>query len=68
MSGADPAEEVQKIPKGQQRQRDVLTIPNIRAVGLTTDDAKDPETAFLPMCSRKANSPTKGDDGVQAHR
>jgi arylsulfatase A-like enzyme len=33
----------------EQPQRDVLPIPDITPVGLTTYDAKDPETSFPPI-------------------
>jgi hypothetical protein len=37
------------MPRTPQPQRDVLPIPDITAVGLTTYDAKDPDTAFPPI-------------------
>jgi arylsulfatase A-like enzyme len=37
------------LPERPQSQRDVLPIPDITPVGLTTYDAKDPDTAFPPI-------------------
>ena len=37
------------MPERPQLQRDVLPIPDITPVGLTTYDAKDPDTAFPPI-------------------
>ena len=37
------------MPERPQLQRDVLPIPDITPVGLTTYDAKDPDTSFSPM-------------------
>ncbi len=36
-------------PERPQLQRDVLPVPDITPVGLTTYDAKDPDTAFPPI-------------------
>ena len=33
----------------QQQRRDVLPVPDVTPVGLTTYDAKDPATAFPPI-------------------
>ena len=37
------------MPERPQPQRDVLPIPDITPVGLTTYDAKDPDTSFPPI-------------------
>ena len=37
------------MPERPQLQRDVLPIPDITSVGLTTYDAKDPDTEFPPI-------------------
>ncbi len=37
------------MPERPQPQRDVLPVPDITPVGLTTYDAKDPDTAFPPI-------------------
>jgi hypothetical protein len=37
------------MPKNPQLHRDVLPIPDITPVGLTTYDVKDPDTAFPPI-------------------
>jgi arylsulfatase A-like enzyme len=37
------------MPERSQLQREVLPIPDVPPVGLTTYDAKDPETAFPPI-------------------
>jgi arylsulfatase A-like enzyme len=37
------------LPDEPQRQRDVLPIPDITPPGLTTYDAKDPDTAYPPI-------------------
>ena len=37
------------MPERPQLQRDVLPVPDITPVGLTTYDAKDPDTAFPPI-------------------
>jgi arylsulfatase A-like enzyme len=37
------------MPERPQSQRDVLPIPDVTPVGLTTYDAKDPDTVFPPI-------------------
>ena len=37
------------MPERPQPKRDVLPVPDITPVGLTTYDAKDPDTAFPPI-------------------
>ena len=37
------------MPDRPQPQRNVLPVPDITPVGLTTYDAKDPDTAFPPI-------------------
>jgi arylsulfatase A-like enzyme len=37
------------MPERPRPQRDVLPVPDITPVGLTTYDAKDPDTAFPPI-------------------
>jgi arylsulfatase A-like enzyme len=37
------------MPERPQPQRDVLPVPDITPVGLTTYDAKDPDTVFPPI-------------------
>ena len=37
------------MPERPQPQRDVLPIPDVTPVGLTTYDAKDPDTVFPPI-------------------
>ena len=37
------------MPQGQESQREVLPIPNRPYTGLTTYDAKDPDTSFSPI-------------------
>jgi arylsulfatase A-like enzyme len=37
------------MPEKPQPQREVLPVPDITPVGLTTYDAKDPDTAFPPI-------------------
>src|SRR5687767_5480548 len=37
------------MPEKAQPQRDVLPVPDVTPVGLTTYDAKDPETTFPPI-------------------
>src|SRR5688572_24959671 len=37
------------MPEKAQPQRDVLPVPDVTSVGLTTYDAKDPETTFPPI-------------------
>jgi hypothetical protein len=36
-------------PKGHQLRRDILPIPDVKHVGLTTYDAKDPDTTYPPI-------------------
>src|SRR6478752_4960156 len=36
-------------PNGHQLRRDILPIPDVKHVGLTTYDAKDPDTAYPPI-------------------
>ncbi|MET0713425.1 MAG: hypothetical protein ABWY57_00805 [Mycetocola sp.] len=36
------------MPERSQLQREVLPIPDVTPVGLTTYDAKDPDTAYPP--------------------
>ena len=37
------------MPETPRSHRDVLPVPDVRPVGLTTYDAKDPETSFPPI-------------------
>ena len=37
------------MPKNAEPKREVLPIPDVRHVGLTTYDAKDPDTSFPPI-------------------
>ena len=37
------------MPERPPPQRDVLPVPDITPVGLTTYDAKDPDTSFPPI-------------------
>src|SRR5215211_6746099 len=46
--GASPSQEA-RMPERPQSQRDVLPIPDVTPVGLTTYDAKDPDTVFPPI-------------------
>ena len=41
-------------PKQPEVRRDILPIPDVPHVGLTTYDAKDPDTSYPPigMCAR----------------
>jgi hypothetical protein len=36
-------------PNGHQLRRDILPIPDVKHVGLTTYDAKDPDTTYPPI-------------------
>src|SRR5688572_6395650 len=38
-----------RMPERPQQPRDVLPVPDITPVGLTTYDAKDPDTTFPPI-------------------
>ena len=48
------------MPERPQPQRDVLPIPDVTPVGLTTYDAKDPDTRFRrsSRCGRRRELPT----------
>jgi hypothetical protein len=37
------------MPTHNEVQREILPIPDIPHVGLTTNDAKDPDTAYPPI-------------------
>jgi Sulfatase len=37
------------VPDQPQVRRDILPIPDVNHVGLTTYDAKDPDTSFPPI-------------------
>ena len=39
------------MPEQPEPQRDILPIPDVTPVGLTTYDAKDPDTSFPPSGS-----------------
>jgi arylsulfatase A-like enzyme len=41
--------QIQEAHMPEQPQRDVLPVPDITPVGLTTYDAKDPDTSFPPI-------------------
>jgi hypothetical protein len=42
-------DEEASMPESPRRRRDVLPIPDVTPPGLTTYDAKDPDTAFPPI-------------------
>jgi len=48
-------------PKQDQVRRDILPIPDAKHVGLTTYDAKDPDTTYPPITALR---PPKGAPNV----
>jgi hypothetical protein len=46
---SEPMNEESKMPTNDFIQRGVLPIPDRKPVGLTTYDAKDPDTRFPPI-------------------
>ena len=47
------------VPDQDRARRDILPIPDVKHVGLTTYDAKDPDTTYPPItcCARPRARP-----------
>jgi arylsulfatase A-like enzyme len=60
-NGHKPSPTVAISPAGDPVRRDILPIPDVKHVGLTTYDAKDPDTTFPPITTLR---PPKGAPNV----